>query len=121
MDAVIPLGKAYFRISAVSKILGVKPYVIRFWESEFQSVRPIRTKSDQRLYRRQDIQELLTIKALLYEEFFTIKGAKRQLVIRKAAHTPSIDETSIKRKLEAAKEGLSQIRELLKGGHNKAE
>jgi len=114
MDAVIPLGKAYFRISAVSKILGVKPYVIRFWESEFQSARPIRTKSDQRLYRRQDIQELLTIKALLYEEFFTIKGAKRQLMLRKAASGSLTQEISMKRMLETAKEGLLQIQELLK-------
>ncbi len=78
MDATIP-DKTYFRIGEVSKILGVDPYVVRFWESEFKSVKPIRTKSDQRLYRRKDVEELLIIKKLLYMEQYTIRGAKRQL------------------------------------------
>jgi DNA-binding transcriptional MerR regulator len=120
MDAEIPLSKSYFRISEVSKILGVKPYVIRFWESEFKTVRPIRTTADQRLYRKQDVQELLNIKHLLYEEFFTIKGAKRQLLARKQSNAFQISETSIRQKLEAAKEVLLQIQELLKSGDSKA-
>jgi DNA-binding transcriptional MerR regulator len=120
MDAEIPLSKSYFRISEVSKILGVKPYVIRFWESEFKTVRPIRTKADQRLYRKQDVQELLNIKNLLYEELFTIKGAKKQLLARKQTHTHQISESIIRQKLEAMKDGLLQIQELLKSGHNKA-
>lgn len=78
MDATIP-DKTYFRIGEVSKILGVDPYVVRFWESEFKSVKPIRTKSDQRLYRRKDVEELLIIKRLLYTDKYTIRGAKRQL------------------------------------------
>jgi DNA-binding transcriptional MerR regulator len=120
MDAVIPPEKAYFRISEVSKILGVEPYVIRFWESEFKSVRPIRTKSDQRLYRRKEVKELLTIKVLLHEEFFTIKGAKRQLLLRKAARNSSIRETNLKEKLNEVRKGLLQIQTLLKTC-NKAE
>lgn len=120
MDAEMPLSKSYFRISEVSKILGVKPYVIRFWESEFKTVRPIRTKADQRLYRKQDVQELLNIKNLLYEELFTIKGAKKQLLARKQTHTLQISESIIRQKLEAMKDGLLQIQELLKSGHNKA-
>jgi DNA-binding transcriptional MerR regulator len=78
MDATIP-DKTYFRIGEVSKILGVDPYVVRFWESEFKSVKPIRTKSDQRLYRRKDVEELMIIKKLLYTEQYTIRGAKRRL------------------------------------------
>jgi len=114
MNAVIPPGKAYFRISEVSRIVGVEPYVLRFWESEFRSVRPIRTEADQRVYRMRDVQELLTIKVLLHEEFFTIKGAKRQLMLRKAASGSLTQEISMKRMLETAKEGLLQIQELLK-------
>jgi len=114
MNAVIPPDKAYFRISEVSKILGVEPSVLRFWESEFKSVRPIRTNADQRLYRRRDVQELLTIKALLYEEFFTIKGARRQLHLRKAALDSQTHEASMQRKLEIIREGLLQVQELLK-------
>ena len=79
METTIP-DKAYFRIGEVSRILGVEPYVVRFWESEFRSVRPERTSSAQRVYRRKDVEELLLIKKLLYEERFTIDGAKRQLI-----------------------------------------
>jgi len=114
MNAVVPPDKAYFRISEVSKILGVEPSVLRFWESEFKSVRPIRTSADQRLYRRQDVQELLTIKALLYEEFFTIKGARKQLLLRKAGSGSQTQEASRQRKLETIRDGLLQIQELLK-------
>ncbi|OPY86823.1 MAG: MerR family regulatory protein [Syntrophus sp. PtaU1.Bin208] len=116
MNVVIPPDKAYFRIGEVSRILGVEPSVLRFWESEFKSVRPIRTTAEQRLYRRQDVQELLTIKTLLYEEFFTIKGAKRQLFLRKAGQDPQRTELDIRKKLEEVKEGLAQIQKLLKGG-----
>lgn len=72
-------GKSYFRIGEVSRIVGVEPYVIRYWESEFKAVRPLRTKSDQRLYRRKDVETLLSVKFLLYEERFTIAGAKKRL------------------------------------------
>jgi DNA-binding transcriptional MerR regulator len=78
MDRPIP-DKSYFRIGEVSRLLNVQPYVIRYWESEFKTVRPIRTRSDQRLYRRRDVEELLTIRKLLYEENFTIHGARKQL------------------------------------------
>ena len=57
MDIEIP-EKTYFRIGEVSKILGVEPYVVRYWETEFKTVKPIRTKSEQRLYRRKDLEEL---------------------------------------------------------------
>jgi len=76
--AAIP-DKVYFRIGEVGRILGVEPYVIRYWESEFKSVRPARTRSSQRLYRKKDIEELLKIKTLLYDERFTIAGAKKRL------------------------------------------
>jgi len=78
METIIP-DKAYFRIGEVSKILNVEPYVIRYWETEFKSIKPVRTKSAQRLYRQKDVQELLTIKDLLYAQRFTIDGAKKQL------------------------------------------
>ena len=78
MDGSIP-DKSYFRIGEVSKLLNVQPYVIRYWESEFKTIRPIRTRSDQRLYRHKDVEELLLIRKLLYKENFTINGARKQL------------------------------------------
>ncbi len=78
METIIP-EKAYFRIGEVSKILEVESYVIRYWETEFKSVKPVRTQSAQRLYRKKDVQELLTIRNLLYSQRFTIDGARKQL------------------------------------------
>ena len=79
MDETIP-DKNFFRIGEVSKILQVEPYVVRYWESEFKTVKPVRTSADQRLYRRKDVEELLMIRTLLYEEGFTIAGARKRLL-----------------------------------------
>jgi DNA-binding transcriptional MerR regulator len=72
-------NKLYFRIGEVAKIVGVKPYVLRYWETEFSILRPGKTPSRHRLYRRHDVEMLLEIKTLLYEEGFTIAGAKKKL------------------------------------------
>lgn len=87
METMIP-EKAYFRIGEVSKIVDVEPYVIRYWETEFKTVSPVRTRTAQRLYRRKDVQELLTIKNLLYSQRFTIDGAKKQLHKIKSSSEP---------------------------------
>ncbi len=75
----IPDDKRYFRIGEASRIIGVEPYVLRYWESEFPQVRPARADSNQRTYQREDLENLLTVKKLLYEEKMTIEGAKRRL------------------------------------------
>ncbi|MBN2516352.1 MAG: MerR family transcriptional regulator [Deltaproteobacteria bacterium] len=111
MSVTIP-DKSYFRIGEVGRILGVEPYVIRFWESEFKSVRPIRSRSDQRLYRRRDVEELLTIKALLYEDMFTIAGAKKRLARMKRGESAPENTsgeilTDIKRELKEIKKIIS--------------
>lgn len=71
--------KLYYKIGEVSKITGVKPHVLRYWESEFREIKPYKTQSLQRLYRRKDIELILRIKKLLYDDLFTISGAKRKL------------------------------------------
>lgn len=71
--------KLYYKIGEVSQITGVEPYVLRYWESEFKIISPGRTNSKQRLYRRKDLELILEIKRLLYEEKFTIAGAKKKL------------------------------------------
>ncbi len=71
--------KLYFRIGEVSDIVGVKPYVLRYWETEFTDVKPSKSKSGQRLYKKRDVELLLRIKELLYDERFTINGAKQRL------------------------------------------
>jgi DNA-binding transcriptional MerR regulator len=113
MDFPIP-DKAYFRIGEVSKIVGVEPFVIRYWESEFKSVRPERTSADQRVYRRKDVQELLLIKKLLHTEMYTINGARRQLrKIREETLHPD-DAAQHRARLFAIKKGLFEIREILR-------
>jgi len=72
-------GKLYYRIGEVSKITEVKPYVLRYWESEFRWMAPQKSRSKQRLYRRKDIETILLVKRLLYEERYTIEGARRRL------------------------------------------
>ena len=71
--------RLYFKIGEVAKIVGVKPYVLRYWETEFSMIRPGKTRSRHRLYRRRDVETLLEIKRLLHTERYTIEGAKRHL------------------------------------------
>ncbi|MGH9470333.1 MAG: MerR family transcriptional regulator [Terriglobia bacterium] len=78
MEQLIP-GKVYFRIGEVSRLLQTKPYVLRYWESEFPMLRPSKTRSGHRLYRRKDVETIFEIKRLLYEKGFTIEGARREL------------------------------------------
>lgn len=77
--------KLYFRIGEVSRLAGVKPFVLRYWESEFPSLGPKKSGTGQRLYRRKDVELVLEIKRLLYEERFTIEGARNLLSSRTAA------------------------------------
>jgi len=72
--------KLYFKIGEVSEILGVEPYVLRYWETEFSQLAPKKSGTGHRLYRRKDVELLLRIKHLLYEKKFTIEGARQSLV-----------------------------------------
>jgi DNA-binding transcriptional MerR regulator len=71
--------KLFYRINEVAKITGLKPYVLRYWESEFPELSPEKDASDQRRYRTQDIETIFAIRKLLYEDRFTIKGARQRL------------------------------------------
>ena len=77
-DVYIP-DRLYFRIGEVSELTRTKPYVLRFWETEFPSLKPVKSKSGHRLYRRQDVQAVLQIRHLLYGKGFTIPGARQHL------------------------------------------
>ncbi len=71
--------KLYFRIGEVSRLLDVRPYVLRYWETEFPALAPKKSGTGQRLYRRKDVELLLSIKQLLYDRRYTIEGARRHL------------------------------------------
>jgi DNA-binding transcriptional MerR regulator len=71
--------KLYFKIGEVSQLVGVEPYVLRYWESEFPGLSPRKSNTGQRMFRRKDVELLLQIKQLLYEKKFTIEGARKVL------------------------------------------
>ena len=75
---VVP-QKSLFRIGEVSRLTGTKAFVLRYWETEFPTLQPVKSPSGHRLYRRQDIETVFEIKRLLYEEGFTIAGARKHL------------------------------------------
>jgi DNA-binding transcriptional MerR regulator len=101
--------KLYFRIGEVSTIAGVPSYVLRFWETEFPSVKPRRTDSGQRLYRRTDVERILLIKRLLHDKRFTIEGARQYL--RRADRGYSRED--LMAEMEAIHSELRTIRQLL--------
>ena len=71
--------KPFFKIGDAARLCALKPYVLRYWETEFHSIKPQKTRSGQRLYRRQDVELLLRIRHLLYDQRFTIEGARTRL------------------------------------------
>lgn len=90
-DADAPLDeKRYYRIGEVARRTGVKPHVLRYWESEFRWMAPAKSRSKQRLYRKRDIEVIELIRKLLYEERYTIAGARlrlRELGVARALET----------------------------------
>jgi len=104
----IPDNKRFFRIGETSRIIGVKPYVLRYWEKEFEGIRPKRADSRQRTYQREDIETIIEIKKLLYEEKLTIEGAKKRL--KSGEKVSSAPPGNI---LKEIKEELSQILKML--------
>ncbi|MFB3922673.1 MAG: MerR family transcriptional regulator [Terriglobia bacterium] len=77
-DVSVP-SKLYFRIGEVSELTQTKSYVLRYWETEFPTLKPVKSRTGHRLYRREDVQTVLEIKRLLYDRGFTIEGARKQL------------------------------------------
>jgi len=73
-------NKQYFKIGEVSALTQLESYVLRYWETEFKMIRPVRFGSNQRMYRRKDVETIFEIKKLLYEEGFTITGARKKLL-----------------------------------------
>jgi DNA-binding transcriptional MerR regulator len=71
--------RVYYRIKEVCTLTGLKPHVLRYWEQEFRDIKPVKSPSGQRLYRRKDLEAIFTIKGLLYDKKFTIDGARMYL------------------------------------------
>lgn len=112
MSVEIP-DKLYFKIGEVSKLACVAPHVLRYWESEFKEIQPKRANSNQRLYRREDVDIVLLIKTLLHEQGYTLIGAKKFLADKNKTVTIAKEPTTpdclgtIKKELLAVKEMLN--------------
>ena len=112
-------GKRYYRIGEVSKLTGIEAYVLRYWESQFRWMAPAKSRSQQRLYRKRDIDIILLIKRLLYQERFTIAGAKKKLQelgMARALDTPQLDlalDADPRQALRRIREALQEVRAAL--------
>jgi len=108
MMVQIPENRKYFRIGEASRIVGVEPYVLRYWESEFSQIRPQRADSNQRTYQKQDLETLVEIKRLLYEEKMTIEGARLRFKGEKPEKEADLDSV-----IDEMKTELRQILKIL--------
>ena len=95
MDRLKHPVKLYYRIGEVSEIVGVEPHVLRYWETEFRSIRPQKSRKGQRIYSRKDVEKLISVKDLLYTHGFTIAGARKKL--REGGAEPAAPEEQEKR------------------------
>lgn len=109
MKTIIP-DKLYFKIGEVAKMADVPTHVLRYWESEFPGINPKRANSKQRLYRREDVEQILNIKTLLHERGYTIAGAKKLM----ASGNPVVLENDVKPVIVKVSNTLQTIKQELK-------
>ncbi|HET6150999.1 MAG TPA: MerR family transcriptional regulator [Polyangia bacterium] len=109
--------RPYFKIGEAARLCAVKPYVLRYWETEFRSIKPHKTRSQQRLYRRKDLELLLKIRHLLYDQRFTIEGARARLrELGNDEATPPVPTPEIDRELaRKLKQGLLDLIRIVDG------
>jgi DNA-binding transcriptional MerR regulator len=109
----LPTGRLYYSISEVSDLVGVKPHVLRYWETQFKMLRPKKGRGGARMYRKRDVETLFDIKQLLYDQRFTIAGARRRILDGKSEEREQIelpfsklDREEMVRSLKKDMEGL---------------
>jgi DNA-binding transcriptional MerR regulator len=121
-------NKLFFRIGEVCELTDTQPYVLRYWESEFPSLAPAKNNSGQRIYRRRDIETILRIKTLLYDEGFTIAGAKKKLELEmkdqpsgRPPTPPSSVADPVREKIQEIKSELRELLEFIDSGNPEPE
>ena len=100
-------NKLFYRIGEVSRLTGLEPYVLRYWETEFPQLKPEKGRSGQRVYKKEDIDRIIHIKQMLYTEGYTIAGARKKL----SSRGPGQDFDGI---IDTAKRELREILDILK-------
>jgi len=106
-EVLIP-EKLYFRIGEVARLCRLPTYVLRFWETEFAQLKPTKSSTGQRMYRRRDLENVLRIKTLLYDQGFTIAGARQQL---KAENKAPKSQVGLPFPRTASNDGLKRVRQ----------
>jgi DNA-binding transcriptional MerR regulator len=115
-DEILIPDKLYFRIGEVATLCHLPAYVLRFWESEFPQLRPVKSSTGQRMYRKRDVESVMRIKQLLYEQGFTISGARQQLraeVKSDKSQTAIPFPTQAVPEIQHIRQGLREILDLL--------
>lgn len=112
-----PIQKLYYSISEVSKITSLKPYVLRYWETEFEDLKPSKNRAGNRIYRLSDINLIFLIKKLLYEEKYTIDGTRKKLEGIQKTKEPQLtmpfNKIEQQNLMNALKKDLQEILEIL--------
>ncbi len=106
-------GKLYRSISEVSELVGVKPHVLRYWETRFSMLRPRKNRAGNRMYRPEEVKLLMRIKELLYQRRFTITGARRRLLDERKDTTPVVPSAADADRRLILHEVRSELRQLL--------
>lgn len=107
-------NKLFFRIGEVARLAGVKPYVLRYWETEFKNLRPKKNEKGQRLYQKKEVKLALDIKKLLYEDGYTIEGAKKVLKERNKKKSRSFAQLSFSFDREEVVKIIAELKKDLK-------
>ncbi len=105
--------KLFYKIGEVSKIVGVEPYVLRYWETEFPFLKPRKNKSGQRVYIKKDVELLLTVKRLLYQERYTIEGVRKRLGVSSPAEQKP-EQDSRKKEVRQTARAIEHIKKRLR-------
>ncbi len=106
--------KLFYKIGEVSKIVDVEPYVLRYWETEFPFLKPRKSKSGQRVYVKKDIETLLKIKRLLYQERYTIEGVRKKLGFSSVTAESTDDQVLYKRDIKQPSQVIEHVKKRLK-------
>jgi DNA-binding transcriptional MerR regulator len=110
-DELPPIpGKRYFTIGEVSDLCAVKPHVLRYWEQEFPQLTPVKRRGNRRYYQRQDVLIIRQIRALLYEEGFTIGGARQRL----AGDSARVDTSQSQQIIKQVRQELEEVLRILR-------
>ncbi|HEY5672625.1 MAG TPA: MerR family transcriptional regulator [Malonomonas sp.] len=118
MAVEIP-DKLYFKIGEVASLLDVKTHVLRYWESEFNALQPVKSRTNQRLYRRKDVETALLIKELLYRQGFTIAGARKKIsAVNRSQNLPENNSEEQQQIILEIREDLLRMRNLLSNTDN---